>query len=192
MKLKQHQKYVEELLSTESSRMKKLNQIVADAIQEESLLTENLSKHILENPKLGEIIADKVASFGGSWKFIVWFWALLIVWVIINSIAVFQKHFDPYPFTLMNVVLSCIAALQAPIIMMSQNRSEAKDRKRAENEYLINLKAEIEIRNLNKKLDLLMDDQLKNILELQKVQMDLIERVYLKLDKLSDKNHPPK
>lgn len=101
----------------------------------------------------GEKLADQVASFGGSWKFIILFFTLLVVWIIINSIAFLMKPFDPYPFILLNLILSCLASIQAPIIMMSQNRQEVKDRLRAENDYKINLKAEYEIRALQEKVD---------------------------------------
>lgn len=185
MKLKQHQKYLQELLDTENERMRKLHQIVADAIHEEELLTETLSNEKgRKSVKFSERVADRVASFGGSWRFIILFCLFLVLWVIINAIVLLSRAFDPYPFTLMNVLLSLIAALQAPIIMMSQNRQIQKDRERAENQYLINLKAEIEVRNLHQKMDLLMEDQVKNLLEIQKVQMDLIEKLYVKMDKI--------
>jgi len=92
-----------------------------------------------------------VANFGGSWAFIISFFVVLLIWIVFNSLALKNLAFDPYPFILMNLILSCIAALQAPIIMMSQNRQEEKDRKRSENDYLINLKSELEIRSLNQK-----------------------------------------
>jgi uncharacterized membrane protein len=107
----------------------------------------------------GERVADRVAAFGGSWRFIISFGIVLLGWILINSVWLIRTPpFDPYPFILLNLVLSCLAALQAPVIMMSQNRQEAKDRQRAQNDYLINLKAELEIRSLHQKLDALRQD----------------------------------
>lgn len=121
-------------------------------------------------------MADKVASFGGSWTFILSFGVVLVCWIAMNVIMA-TKAFDPYPFILLNLVLSCIAALQAPVIMMSQNRKEEKDRKRAENDYIINLKAEIEIRNLHQKLNLLMEEQFDSLLEIQRYQTEMLEDI---------------
>ena len=182
MKTSNHN-YLNELLKTEDEQLSKLHQIVQDAIREEKLLTQHLSKPSEDKLTFGERVADKVATFGGSWKFIITFGVILFVWILINSIALFTKTFDPYPYILLNLFLSCLAALQAPVIMMSQNRQEEKDRIRSENDYLINLKAEIEIRNLHQKIDLLMADQFKNLVEIQKVQIELLEKLNAKLDK---------
>ncbi len=105
------------------------------------------------------------------------FAGVLIVWITINSIAMMGKPFDPYPFILLNLVLSCLAAIQAPVIMMSQNRQESKDRLRAENDYRVNLKAELEIRHLHSKIDLLLTHQWQRLLEIQQVQTDLLEEL---------------
>lgn len=120
----------------------------------------------------GERLSDNVASFGGSWKFIIVFFAILLGWILLNAIVLSQKAFDPYPFILLNLVLSCIAAIQAPIIMMSQNRKEDKDRLRAQNDYLINLKAEMEIKNLQLNM--------KNLFEIQKKQIALLDELIKK------------
>ena len=101
----------------------------------------------------GDRLADKVALFGGSWTFIISFMVLGVAWITFNSVALVFKPADPYPFILLNLILSCLAALQAPIIMMSQNRQEAKDRTRAEHDYKVNLKAELEIRRLDEKIE---------------------------------------
>ena len=182
MKTTNHE-YLNELLKTENKQLSKLHKIVEDAIREEELITQSLSKPKEEKLTTGERLADKVAEFGGSWKFIITFGIILFVWILINSIVIFTKRFDPYPYILLNLILSCLAALQAPVIMMSQNRQEEKDRIRSENDYLINLKAEIEIRNLHQKIDLLMADQFKNLVEIQKVQIELLEKLNAKLDK---------
>lgn len=164
------------LLDTENVQHHKLQQIVLEAIEEEKLLSDRL--HELEDRKipLPGRLADTVASFGGSWRFIIAFLAVMTVWVLFNT-QLLAKPFDPYPFILLNLFLSMLAALQAPVIMMSQNRKEEKDRQRAMNDYLINLKAEIEIRNMHQKLDLLMADQMKTLFELQKLQVELMEEI---------------
>ena len=171
----QHQ-YLEKILSTEDEHLKKLHQLVADSMKEEQLIAENLLHPPKEIFSRGQRVADKVATFGGSWTFIISFGIILFCWITMNVILA-TKAFDPYPFILLNLVLSCIAALQAPVIMMSQNRKEEKDRKRAENDYLINLKAEIEIRNLHQKINLLMEEQFNSLLEIQRYQTELLEEI---------------
>ncbi|MBK9479243.1 MAG: DUF1003 domain-containing protein [Bacteroidetes bacterium] len=174
--------FLDELLTTQNAQLKKLNKIVSDSIKEEELLVQNLSTGIDEPLNTSERLADKVATFGGSWRFIILFMLLLLVWIILNSVFLMDKAFDPYPFILMNLILSCIAALQAPIIMMSQNRKESKDRKRSENDYLINLKAEIEIRTLHQKINLLMKDELESLFKIQKLQTEMLQRIEAKLN----------
>ena len=168
---------IDSLSNLESEQMKKLHELVEEAIKEEALIIDDLEHPSEEKTTLGQRLSDKVAKFGGSWNFIILFGIIIIIWIIYNVMALKEKQFDPYPFILMNLVLSCIAALQAPIIMMSQNRQEEKDRKRAENDYLINLKAEIEIRNLHKKVNLLMEEQLKELMEIQKIQLKLLHEL---------------
>jgi uncharacterized membrane protein len=167
---------LQQLLSTENEQLRKLNSIVVNAVEEEKLISQKLYEFEEKNLPVGSKIADSVASFGGSWKFIISFSFLLLVWMTVN-IFLLKKAFDPYPFILLNLFLSGIAALQAPIIMMSQNRKEAKDRQRATSDYLVNLKAEIEVRNLHQKIDLLMSEQMQTLFEIQKVQMELMEEI---------------
>lgn len=164
------------LLGTESEHLKKLNDIVIEAVEEQKILSQKLYEHEDKDTPLSGRLADKVASFGGSWKFIIFFLLFMLMWIGIN-IYLATKPFDPYPFILLNLLLSTIAALQAPVILMSQNRKEEKDRQRAINDYLINLKAEIEIRNLHQKLDLLITEQMKTMFEIQKVQVDLMQEI---------------
>ncbi len=152
---------VQSVLKEDTIFLDKLNKIVQETIREEDLIINNLLHPARDILSPGQRISDKVARFGGSWKFIILFWVILGLWILYNVTASAGKEFDPYPFILMNLILSCIAALQAPIIMMSQNRQEEKDRKRSENDYLINLKAEIGIRSLHQKMDLLIEEQLK-------------------------------
>jgi uncharacterized membrane protein len=174
-------KDIDKLLTSESEHLSKLQDIVKQSIADEDLIIQNLLNPPKEILTKGQSISDKVARFGGSWSFISSFFIILIVWIIFNATASLKNAFDPYPFILMNLILSCIAALQAPIIMMSQNRQEEKDRKRAENDYLINLKAELEIRALNQKIDLLLEDQIKIMFESQAKQLELLKTIELKL-----------
>lgn len=166
------------LLQAEKDQLDRLRRIVEDSIREEELLVNNLLHPPSETLTRGQLLSDKIARFGGSWAFILIFLAVLLVWIVYNVSAATQKRFDPYPFILMNLVLSCIAAMQAPVIMMSQNRKEEKDRMRAENDYLINLKAELQIRSLHQKVDLLLQEQIKTLFDIQAKQMDMLERIH--------------
>lgn len=174
-------KDVNDLLNAENLHIKKLQEIVRKTMEDENLIIQNLLNPPKEMLSSGQKISDKVARFGGSWLFIISFFAVLIVWIGFNVTAPKGDEFDPYPFILMNLILSCIAALQAPIIMMSQNRQEEKDRKRSENDYLINLKAELEIRALNQKLDLLVQEQIKVLFESQAKQLEILKKIESKL-----------
>jgi uncharacterized membrane protein len=169
-----------QLLSDETQYIKRLHKIVEESIAQENLIINNLLNPPHEILTPGQKISDKVASFGGSWKFIISFFVVLVLWIILNVVMV-SNAFDPYPFILLNLVLSCIAALQAPVIMMSQNRLEEKDRKRGENDYLINLKAEIQIRSLHQKIDLLLEEQIKTLFESQAKQLAILNKIESKL-----------
>jgi uncharacterized membrane protein len=172
----------EMLLKSGDEQLLKLQKIVQQTIKEEKLIVENLLNQPQDFISRGDSISDKVASFGGSWKFIIVFSAILLAWILVNTLTLFTNHFDPYPFILMNLVLSAIAALQAPIIMMSQNRKEEKDRKRNENDYLINLKAELEVRSLHQKMDLLLEEQIKVLFDSQARQLELLKSIEAKLN----------
>jgi uncharacterized membrane protein len=176
---------IHKILKNESELLEKLHNIVQNAIKEEQLIVQNLLNPPIEELTDGQKISDKVARFGGSWKFIISFMCVLIVWVIFNVIALGVYKFDPYPFILLNLILSCIAALQAPIIMMSQNRVEEKDRQRSENDYLINLKAEIQIRSLHQKIDLLQEEQIKSLFDTQALQMKMLKEIEQKLSSIN-------
>jgi uncharacterized membrane protein len=167
---------VKTLLQTENEQLQKLNEIVLRSIEEEKLISEKLGIYEEKNPIFTSRLADKVAVFGGSWNFIVAFSVTVIIWMFLN-IYFLRRPFDPFPFILLNLVLSTVAALQAPIILMSQNRKEEKDRQRSVNDYLVNLKAEIEVRNLHQKLDLLITEQMKTMFEIQKIQLDMMEDI---------------
>lgn len=171
-----YKKSIEELLDTENHQLQRLNKIVQEALAEEKLLSEKLIAFEDNNPSFVSKLADKVANFGGSWKFILSFLFFMLIWIGVNAWLLLPP-FDPFPFILLNLLLSTIAALQAPIIMMSQNRKEEKDRQRAVNDYLINLKSEIEVRNLHGKLDLLMTEQMKTLFDIQQTQVALMEEI---------------
>ena len=176
---------IEKLLIAKSDQINKLHEIVKKSIEEENLITNNLLHPPKEILTRGQSISDKVAKFGGSWAFIISFFIVLVVWILFNTLTPTKDNFDPYPFILMNLILSCIAALQAPIIMMSQNRQEEKDRKRAENDYLINLKAELEVKSLNQKIDLLIQEQFQTLFESQQAQLELLKKLEQKFDQPS-------
>ena len=173
-----------DFLSDEEKHLNKLHKIVEDTLKAEELIIHNLLNPPIETLTRGQKVSDKVAQFGGSWRFIILFAIVLTLWIIYNVLAVGKYQFDPYPFILMNLILSTIAALQAPIIMMSQNRTEEKDRMRGENDYLINLKAEIQIRSLQQKMDLLLEEQIKTLFETQEKQFALLKDISAKLDRL--------
>jgi uncharacterized membrane protein len=181
---------LKELFESENVQLEKLHQIVTQTIKEEELILNNLLHPPAETLSKGQLVSDRVARFGGSWTFIISFLVVLAVWIAYNVFAPQGKNFDPYPFILMNLILSCIAALQAPIIMMSQNRVEEKDRKRAENDYMINLKAELEIRSLHQKLDLLLQEQIKTLYETQRKQLQLLIELNEKVNKMNTGKNP--
>ena len=173
---------LDELLASENDQLQKLNDIVQKAIEEEKFISDKLLEFEDKKLTLSSRIADKVSSFGGSWRFILLFALFMLLWMIIN-IYLLTRPFDPFPFILLNLILSTVAAIQAPVIMMSQNRKEEKDRQRSVNDYLVNLKAEIEVRNLHQKLDLLMTEQMKTLFQIQKAQMDLMVEIRTHLKK---------
>lgn len=169
--------YLLHLLSMEEDELSLVQRQVVDSITNNKLLSEDVEP-ILENQlTIGQRAADKIAAFGGSWKFIILFFLLLIGWIILNIWFLGKHPFDPYPFILLNLILSCLAAIQAPIIMMSQNRLEQKDRLRGENDYKINLKAELEIKLLHEKIDHLTFIQNKRMLEVQQMQVEYLEDI---------------
>lgn len=167
--------YLTTLVEQEKGELAVIDLDVMKAIQNNSILSENIEEQIDTKLTVGQKIADHIASFGGSWTFIISFFSFLILWILINIWFLSTKPFDPYPFILLNLILSCLAAIQAPVIMMSQNRQEQKDRQRAEHDYKINLKAELEIKLLSEKIDHLLVHQNKKLLEIQEVQIDYLE-----------------
>lgn len=176
------QKYLENYLIKEAGELSQLEKDVLSSIDKHELITVDsvLEKEQSEN-SFGQRLADKVASFGGSWKFIILFAGIIFLWIISNIIFLANKGFDPYPFILLNLVLSCLAALQAPVIMMSQNRTEEKDRERAKQDYMINLKAELEIRTLHEKMDHLVIHQQEELLKIQQIQVEMLNDIMKQL-----------
>lgn len=167
--------YVRQLLKDDRGELSALDEEVTKKWRE--FMSRNINAEFEQRLTFGERLSDKIAEFGGSWRFIIIFFAILVAWIMLNAWVLLQKPFDPFPFILLNLVLSCLAAIQAPIIMMSQNRQEAKDRLRSEYDYRINLKAELEIRNLHEKIDHLLKNQWERLLEIQQIQMELMEDV---------------
>jgi len=167
--------YLTSLIIQEKGELAVIDKDVIEAIKNNSILSENIQDEIEAELTFGQRIADKVATFGGSWTFIIAFFSFILIWMLINVWFLSTKPFDPFPFILLNLILSCLAAIQAPIIMMSQNRLEQKDRQRGEHDYKINLKAELEIKLLSEKIDHLLVHQSKKLLEIQEVQTDYLE-----------------
>jgi uncharacterized membrane protein len=176
--------YVTEVLKSAGQEVGNLEQEVAKSLEEGELLSRNINQEFESGLTLGERMADRLADFGGSWTFISIFMGLLIIWIGINTWLLLEKPFDPYPYILLNLVLSCLAAIQAPVILMSQNRQESKDRLRSENDYRVNVKAEIEIRKLHEKLDHLLMHQWQRLMEIQQLQVDLMEEISQKGGKI--------
>jgi uncharacterized membrane protein len=170
-------KHAEEMAERDKDELVELKREVAASLVRQEAITKNIDKEFDAKATRGERIADKVAAFGGSWTFIIIFGVLLFLWMGVNTTIILAKPFDPFPYIFLNLVLSCLAAIQAPVIMMSQNRQEAKDRMRGENDFKTNLKAELEIQHVNEKLDKLINDQWKHLLEIQQMQMEMIEEM---------------
>ena len=167
--------HLEQLLEQERGELSALDQEVIASLEHGQIISQIPEEMMQERETFGERMADYVATFGGSWTFILSFCALLVVWMILNVTGALFNIFDPYPFILLNLVLSCLAALQAPIIMMSQRRQESKDRLRGENDYKVNLKAELEIRQLHEKIDHHLAHQWERLAEMQQIQIEMLE-----------------
>ncbi|MDS9466925.1 DUF1003 domain-containing protein [Paracoccus sp. MBLB3053] len=172
------QMYLTRLMADETGELGELEAEVAQALSRNELLTlQTTPEDEDEDLDFGARMADRVASLGGSWGFILVFVAVLLVWMAVNTVGLLHRPFDPYPYILLNLMLSCVAALQAPVIMMSQRRQEAKDRRRAENDYRINLKTELELRQLHEKIDHHVTHQWRRLLEIQRIQVDLLHEM---------------
>jgi uncharacterized membrane protein len=176
-------KYIQNLLESEKGELTSLDNEVLESLQRHETLSSNVDSEFDKDLTFGDKMADGLATFGGSWRFLIIFGALLLVWIVLNSIMLLKKPFDPYPFILLNLILSCLAAVQAPVIMMSQNRQESKDRMRSQHDYRVNLKAELEIRQLHEKIDHLLSHQWERLVEIQQIQIDLLSELAPQHDK---------
>lgn len=179
--------YVRSLLKNESLKSEQLNELIEKQLKDNEVVADNLNKTIAEKLTLGQKTADGIAKFGGSWPFIFIFIITLVLWIILNTIGVFFQPFDKYPFILLNLALSCLAAIQAPIIMMSQNRQEDRDREQAKNDYKVNLKAEIEINLLHEKMDYLLNEQWHHLVEIQNIQLELLGELQEQIEAVKEK-----
>lgn len=169
--------HVRSILADEKGALDALETDVLRSIREQDVLSQNTDELFDEDLSFGDRLSDVIADFGGSWRFIIFFLTIMAGWITLNLIGMMVRPFDPYPFILLNLVLSCIAALQAPIIMMSQNRQETRDRLRAQNDYKVNLKAELEIRHLHEKVDHLLMHQWQRLMEVQQIQIELMNEI---------------
>ena len=179
-------KYLTEYMNQRIGALSELEKAVLNSLSERTTLTDKLDEEEETSLSFGQWLSDKVAAFGGSWVFILSFGCFILLWITANTFLLFNKGFDPYPYILLNLILSCVAALQAPIIMMSQNRQEEKDRTRAKKDYMINLKSELEIRILHEKMDHLIIRQQQELLDIQQVQIELMNTIL----KQVGNNHP--
>jgi len=169
--------YVYSLVEDERGELSILEREVLESIAKNEILATEVDLEFDSRLTYGQQLSDTIARFGGSWSFILLCIAILVGWIGINSIALLTKPFDPYPYILLNLLLSCLAALQAPVIIMSQNRQEAKDRLRAMHDYQVNLKAELEIRHLHEKIDHLLSRQWERLVNIQEVQLELLSEI---------------
>jgi len=170
-------RYVHSLLESERGELSSLEREVLGSLRDHELLARDVETEFEREWSFGERLADRMADFGGSWTFLLCFAAFLMLWIVMNSIVLLWRPVDPYPFILLNLVLSCLAAVQAPIIMMSQGRQEAKDRLRSQHDYQVNLKAELEIRQLHEKIDHLLSHQWERLAQIQEIQLELLSEI---------------
>jgi uncharacterized membrane protein len=168
---------VESLLESERGEITSLEREVLRSLQQHELLSANPEAESESQWTRGERLADRIATFGGSWVFILVFFGFIAGWIATNIWLLGNRPLDPYPFILLNLMLSCLAAIQAPIIMMSQNRQDAKDRLRSQHDYQVNLKAELEIRHLHEKIDHLLSHQWQRLVEIQSLQLELLSEI---------------
>jgi uncharacterized membrane protein len=174
---KYRHRYIQLLLKEEKGEISSLEQEVIESLRQQEILSINPDAEHVAGMTIGQRMADRLASLAGSWIFILSFAGVLLCWILINTINLLRQPFDPYPYILLNLVLSCLAAMQAPIIMMSQSRQETRDRLHAQRDYQVNLKAELEIRHLHQKIDHLLSHQWERLVEIQDIQMELINEV---------------
>jgi uncharacterized membrane protein len=170
-------RYVQGMLRDERGELSALDREVVESLRQHEVLTRNPDDELQAAQTRGQRVADHIAAFGGSWRFIGIFTGVMMLWILGNSLVALYRPWDPYPFILLNLALSCLAALQAPVIMMSQGRQESRDRLHAQRDYQVNLKAELEIRHLHQKIDHLLSHQWERLVEIQEIQMELINEL---------------
>lgn len=175
--------HVQNVVMAERDEVSELDRDVLDRMRAQDLIANDVDRQLNSESTLGERMSDRIASFGGSWTFILIFSGIIVVWIFVNALVLTTRPFDPYPFILLNLVLSCLAAMQAPIIMMSQNRQDAKDRVRAEHDYRVNLKAELEIQMLHEKMDHLLLHRWEALLDVQETQAELLDELTRRLER---------
>ena len=178
------EKHIEGSLAKKVGKLTELDKTVIESLKDRTTLTDKLKVEEKQKLTFGQRVADHVASFGGSWTFIISFGVFLFLWISLNVFWLVNKGFDPYPFILLNLILSTIAALQAPVIMMSQNRQEEKDRERSKKDYMVNLKSELEIRMLHEKIDHLIINEQQEVLEIHKVQIEMLNDILKRIEKV--------
>lgn len=178
--------HIEKLLEAEKGELTRLDRSVLESIGRVETIAADANREYDRQRSFGERVADHLATFGGSWRFLFLFGAVLVLWIIVNTAHLLAAPFDPFPYILLNLILSCLAAVQAPVIMMSQNRQDARDRLRSENDYVVNLKAELEIRQLHEKIDHLLAHQWSRLVEIQQIQMDVLSELGTKKGKRSE------
>lgn len=178
--------HIEKLLEAEKGELTRLDRSVLESIGRVETIAADANREYDRQRSFGERVADHLATFGGSWRFLFLFGAVLFLWIVVNTAHLLAAPFDPFPYILLNLILSCLAAVQAPVIMMSQNRQDARDRLRSENDYVVNLKAELEIRQLHEKIDHLLAHQWSRLVEIQQIQMDVLSELGTKKEKRSE------
>lgn len=166
--------YVIERLEQERGELSKVESEVAQKAGQHVAIAQNIDERFQRTVTRGQRIADVVARVGGSWGFVIAFGVILTAWMALNTRLLGASAFDPFPFILLNLVLSCLAAIQAPIILMAQNRAAARDRMQADEDYRTNLKAELEIASLHDKMDHLLHSQFERMVEMQEIQLELL------------------
>ncbi len=174
---KYRDRYVQTLLEAEKSEITELEREVIESLRENDTLARNPEDDYESDRTIGQRLADRIATFGGSWTFVLSFAAVLFLWMFLNSALLVARPFDPFPYIFLNLILSCLAAVQAPLIMMSQQRQESRDRLRSMHDYQVNLKAELEIRHLHQKVDHLLSNQWERLIEIQEIQMELVNEL---------------
>lgn len=180
---------MQDIIDKDLKKDREMNARLQKELSKDTYVNKNLNDTVHGRLTEGEKLADAVAKFGGSWGFIIIFIIILVTWMGLNVFHVFGMHFDPYPFILLNLFLSCVAAIQAPIIMMSQNRQAQRDRFDAENDYRTNNKSEMEIRILHEKIDQLNEVQWPHILYIQKMQISILSELENEIQSLQVENN---